>query len=76
MSFESPPIGMFEDVNMEDLGMDEAYLRVHNDHDDVAYLYGRSENCDKCSFESYGEVRVFIRRSIRRRIAAMKPSKS
>ena len=64
MSFESPPTGVFEDVNMDDLGMDEAYMRVHNVDGDVAYLYGRSEDCDKCSFESYGAVRrAFILRS-------------
>ena len=63
MSFESPPTGTFEDVNMDDLGMDEAYLRVHNDDADVAFLYGRSEDCDKCSFESYGAVRAFILRN-------------
>ena len=61
MSFESPPAGVFEDVNMDALGMDEAYLRVYNDDFDsggAAYLYGRSDNCDKCPFESYGVVRT------------------
>ena len=59
MSFETPPAGMFEGVNMDDLGMDEAYLRIYNDDfpGSAAYLYGRSENCDKCPFESYGVVR-------------------
>ena len=62
MSFESPPSGLFEDVNMDALGMDEAYLRVYNDDDspnESAYLYGRSDNCDKCPFESYGVVGTY-----------------
>ena len=46
---------------MDALGMDEAYLRVYNDDDspnESAYLYGRSDNCDKCPFESYGVVGI------------------
>ena len=56
MSFESPPVGLFDGVNMDELKMDEAYLRVYNNDGDAAYLYGRSDNCDKCPFESYGVV--------------------
>ncbi len=59
MSFESPPAGDFDGLNMDELGLDEAYLRVNSDDGRAAYLYGRNENCDKCPFETYGEVRTY-----------------
>ena len=57
MAFESPPPGLFEGVDMDALGMDQAYLRVYNDdYQGAPHLYGRSEDCDKCPFQSYGVV--------------------
>jgi hypothetical protein len=34
----------------------ESESRVHNRHLGNLYLYGRNENCDKCPYETYGEV--------------------
>ena len=57
MAFESPPPGLFEGVDMDALGMDQAYLRVYNDdYQGAPHLYGRSDDCDKCPFQSYGVV--------------------
>ena len=57
MAFESPPPELFEGVDMDALGMDQAYLRVYNDDFQGApHLYGRSDDCDKCPFQSYGVV--------------------
>ena len=57
MGFESPSVSEFQGLNMDALGLDEAYLNVTSAYKYVpVYLYKLSKNCDRCPYERVGEV--------------------
>lgn len=59
MGLESPLASKFRGLNLDDLGLDEAYLNVTSAYQYVpVYLYKLSENCDRCPYHRVGEVRT------------------
>lgn len=48
------------DLNKDDLGLDEAYLKVISNHSDPVYLYELSGDCDGCPYQKVDEVRLII----------------
>lgn len=56
MSFESPSTDYFRGLDMNALGIDQAYVNVtHQLEDKSVYLYRLSADCDKCPFVYHDE---------------------
>jgi len=54
--FEDPGQDEFDGLNLRQLKIDEAYLVVTSSLDHSTFLYGRTDECDQCSFQFIGEV--------------------